>query len=66
MKFFKLFLLSGCLTILFASCGRKNIGDVVSGTPTNADTVLAPSKHAPLSPKELESYQNSLPKVFQR
>lgn len=62
----KLLLFFLVLAIGFTACGRKNIGDIEHGTPTSADSALAPSKHEPFQAKEIEEYQKSIPKVYYR
>lgn len=50
-----------------AACeNHMDINDIEAGTPSNADTVLAPSKTEPLSPEALEEYNKNLPSVYQR
>ncbi len=67
MKSIKILALLFIFAVGFAACeNHMDINDIVAGTPTNADSVLAPSKHEPFQPKELESYRKSLPKVFRR
>lgn len=67
MKSFKILLLSFFMIAGFASCeNHMDIRDIEKGTPTNADTVLAPSKHHPFTDAELETYMESLPKVYKR
>ena len=67
MKILKVLAVAFVLTIGFSACeNHMDINDIEAGTPSNADTVLAPSKTQPLNPEELESYNESLPAVYQR
>lgn len=67
MKFIKLLGLFFLTSSVFIACeNRMDINDIVAGTPTNADSVLAPSKHQPFQPKELDAFKDSLPIVFRR
>lgn len=66
MNTIKLLLLFFVFTIFFSACGRQNVGDIETGTPTSADSALAPSKHEPFEAKEIEAYQKEIPKVYYR
>lgn len=67
MKSFKILLLAFFMIMGFASCeNHMDIRDIEEGTPTNADSVLAPSMHHPFTPEVLESYKETLPKVYRR
>lgn len=67
MKFIKTLGLVFFLAAVSTACeNHMDINDIVAGTPTNADSVLAPSKHKPFEPKELDAYKESLPRVYKR
>lgn len=67
MKLLKVLTVTFVLGIGFSACeNHMDINDIEAGTPSNADTVLAPSKTQPLNPEELKSYNEKLPVVYQR
>lgn len=67
MKSLKILLLSFFMIAGFASCeNHMDIRDIEKGTPTNADSALAPSLHQPFTPEELEAHKETLPKVYRR
>lgn len=68
MKLSKIILFSLVVAISFSSCleNRMKVSDIEEDTPTNADSVLAPSKSQPFTVEQIQKWDEEAPILYQR
>lgn len=67
MKLFKSILFTFLIITIVASCTRRpHTSDIVEGTPTSADSALAPSKHEPFTAEQIEQHEQTVPTSYKR